>query len=207
MDPVSCLRLVLSCLLFLPSPLSCLCDWLTCLFEEIQNVCSHNKKTHTDVRANARRMYTDASARTHKDNEPGCERRRRIKTDCLISRGHLPLTLPWLSSLLSGALKWTVIRLWYSGKWTVIRVCYCGSSARAAHWIFTPLLNVKISSPLLCTNSVAWQRPFADGVRGMVEAVCVCVCACVCVDRSPKPGGPSEGIFWLLDPCQIMGQL
>lgn len=138
-------------------------------------------------------------------------KRRRIKTDWLISGGHLPLTLPWLSSLLSRALRWTVIRLWYSGKWTVIRVRYCGSSAWAAHWIFTPLLNVKISSPLSRTNSVAWQRPSADGVRGMAEDLCErwwgCACVCVYGDRSSKPGGPSEGIFWLLDPCQIMGQL
>lgn len=151
-------------------------------------------------------MYARWHERSHTQRQWTAERQRRrwIQADWLISGGHLPLTLPWLSSLFSGALKWTVIRLWYSGKWTVIRVCYCGSSARAAHWIFTPLLNVKISSPLLCTNSVAWQRPFADGVRGMVEEA---VRVCVCVDRSPKPGGPSEGIFWLLDPCQIMGQL
>lgn len=42
----------------------------------------------------------------------------------------------------------------------------------------------------------------ADGVRGMVVLV-----EGVCVDGSPEPGGPSEGIFWLLDPRQIMGQL
>lgn len=151
------------------SPLSCLCDWLTCLFEEILNVCLHSEThRHTNTR------WICSDAHTHRDNELAERRRkRRIKTDWLISRGHLLLTLPWLSSLFSGALKWTVIRLWYSGKWTVIRVCYCGSSAWAAHWIFTPLLNVKISLPLSCTNSVAWQRPFADGVRGMVEAVCV----------------------------------
>lgn len=153
MDPVSLpsSRALMSP--FLPSPLSCLCDWLTCLFEEIQNVCSHNtkktkkKKNHNThrraKRAHAGCTQTSAPART-KTMSPAASERRRIKTDCLISRGHLPLTLPWLSSLFSGALKWTVIRLWYSGKWTVIRVCYCGSSARAAHWIFTPLLNVKI---------------------------------------------------------------
>lgn len=105
--------------------------------------------------------------------------RRWIKSDCLISRGHLPLTLPRFSSLFSRALKWTVIRLWYSGKWTVIRVRYCRSSAWISHWIFTPLLNVKISSLLFCTNSVAWQRPFADGVRGMVGLVYICVCRLV----------------------------
>lgn len=157
---------------FLP-PLSCLCDWLTCLFEEFLNVCSHNK-THTGVGIHAGCTQTRAKTMSRLNAER--QRERRIKTDWLISGGHLPLTLPWLCSLFSRALKWTVIRLWYSGKWTVIRVCYCGSSAWAAHWIFTPLLNVKISSPLLCTNSVAWQRPFADGVRGMVEAPCVCVC-------------------------------
>lgn len=110
-------------------------------------------------------------------------KRRRVKTEWLISRGHLPLTLPWLSSLFSRALRWTVIRLWYSGKWTVIRVRYCGSSAWAAHWIFTPLLNVEISSPLSCTNSMAWQRPSADGVRGMVEDLCKSDCVRVYVGR------------------------
>lgn len=60
------------------SPLSCLCDWLTCLFEEIPNVCLHNK---THRRTNTCRMYTDTSACMHKDNELAVSRETVKETD------------------------------------------------------------------------------------------------------------------------------
>ncbi len=63
---------------FFSPPLSCLCDWLTCLFEEIQNVCSHNK---THRRTNTCRKCTDTSACTHKDNELAVSRETARETD------------------------------------------------------------------------------------------------------------------------------
>lgn len=149
MDPVSFFCLVL-CVFFFSPRLNCLCDWLTCLFEEILNVCSRNKTHNTGC------LQTPMLALL-RDNE--LQRARKGDRYRLTGWSLEDIVLSPGFSLFSGALKWTVIRLWYCGKWTVIRVCYCGSSAWATHWIFTPLLNLKINSPLLCTNSVAWRRP------------------------------------------------